>query len=172
MKFLECDLEQIIMGTPNHALRERGLRINGRKKNQVRIGNYGIADIVTYHHQNGDPVRVEDGWVEHWEKVITVYELKKDKISLSTFAQGIQYIRGIQDYFRYTGRPIDDYYFELVLVGRKADRNSCLMYLPDLFYKPTLGTLSLQMFEYQYTIDGLSFSEIQGYYLSKKGFGS
>lgn len=48
MNFLEKNLEDIIYETNNKYLRERGLFINGIKKRQLRIGNYGIADIVTF----------------------------------------------------------------------------------------------------------------------------
>ena len=47
MSFLEKDLEDIIFETDNDLLFEHGLFIDGQKKRQVRIGNYGIADLIT-----------------------------------------------------------------------------------------------------------------------------
>jgi hypothetical protein len=73
MKFLECDLEQIIMGTPNHKLREKGLGIQGLKRNQIRIGKYGIADIIAYER------RKEFNNVNGKKKVST-YEHRKKHI--------------------------------------------------------------------------------------------
>lgn len=45
--FLEKTLEDIIFETSNDDLKERGLWICGNKKRQVKIGNYGIADLIT-----------------------------------------------------------------------------------------------------------------------------
>jgi len=47
MNFLEKNLETILIETPNELLRNRGLKIYGKKRNQVRLGNYGIADLIT-----------------------------------------------------------------------------------------------------------------------------
>ena len=46
MKFLEKDLEEIIFETSNKELNERGLFVYGKKYRQLRIGNYGVADLV------------------------------------------------------------------------------------------------------------------------------
>ena len=48
MKFLEKDLEQIIFESGRDSLRERGLSISGKLLRQLRIGNYGIADLVEF----------------------------------------------------------------------------------------------------------------------------
>lgn len=169
MKFLESDLEEIIMKSENEDLYERGLFINGHKKNQLRIGNYGIADIVTYHKEPIPGFKNGVSCLEGWRKVITVFELKKDKISLSTFAQGVEYVKGIRDYLETTGRDVYDYYFRLVLIGRNVDTNSCVVYLPSLLNE-TIGGMSLELYEYKYNIDGLGFELKEGYSLTNKGF--
>ena len=50
MKFLEKDLEEIIWDAYKNdklsLINNRGLFINGLIKRQLRIGNYGIADLV------------------------------------------------------------------------------------------------------------------------------
>lgn len=170
MKFLERDLEEIIINTDNLDLQNRGLDIQGLKVNQLRIGNYGIADIVTYSKEAiTDHV---DGkiYLHDWIPKISVYELKKDKVSLSAFAQGIEHVRGVQDYFKSTGRDIDHYRWELVLIGREVDKNSCITYLADLITSEDRGSLDFKIFKYKYNIDGLFFNYISGYYLAKKGF--
>ena len=47
MRFLEKDLEQIIHESGMDQLNERGLPIDGKMFRQMRIGNYGIADLIT-----------------------------------------------------------------------------------------------------------------------------
>lgn len=158
MNFLENDLEQIIMQSENQKLNNRGLLIKGFKRNQVRIGNYGIADIVTYERQNFELPR------------ITIYELKKDKVSLSTFAQGIHYVKGVQEYFKFIGKNICDYNWSLVLVGKKVEKNTCICYLPDLFKNEYDESVSINIYEYNYNIDGISFNAVNGYSLVDNGF--
>ena len=46
MNFLEKNLEDIIFETDNVDLRKRDLFIFGKKKRQVRIGNYGTCDTM------------------------------------------------------------------------------------------------------------------------------
>ena len=74
MKFLEKDLEQIIYESSNKLLREKGLNIRGKKYRQLRIGNYGIADIISVR-------RYEDCLY------INIYELKKSKNTAYLFHQ-------------------------------------------------------------------------------------
>lgn len=83
MKFLEKDLEDIIFNADNESLQSRGLEIRGFKKRQLNIGNYGIADIVTFERSN----YIDEEYAEyvggenktHSRPIITVYELKKNK---------------------------------------------------------------------------------------------
>ena len=72
MKFLEKNLEDIIWEASNEKLQERGLNISGKKLRQLRIGNYGIADLVTFDR---DYYHTE---YLHPFLNITVYELKKN----------------------------------------------------------------------------------------------
>ena len=48
MKFLENDLEEIIYTSGRDVLEQRGLTINGKLLRQVKIGNYGIADLIEF----------------------------------------------------------------------------------------------------------------------------
>lgn len=172
MKFLESDLEKIIMETGIEKLYGRGLHIEGTRKlkRQVYIGNYGTADMVGYSTEPDTYWKEGEIRLNDWNKTITVYELKKDKISLSSIAQCLQYVRGVQDYFQHTGRDIDNYYWEAVLIGRRVDLNSVTSYFPDLFRASYKGSCSIRMFEYDFDINGLFFKEVEGYFLTKKGF--
>lgn len=167
MKFLESDLEQIIMKSSNEELRNKGLPIYGLKKNQLRIGFYGIADVVTFSRI---PV-VKENKISHIQELITVYELKKDNVSLSSFAQGLNYIKGIQEYFSGTFRDPDLYFWQLVLVGRNIETSSSVCYIPDLFYKKVRGGVFVNNYTYDYNIDGLKFKDESGYRLTNNGFG-
>ena len=90
MNFLEKDLEQIIYEADKELLAEKGLRVNGKLLRQVRIGNYGIADLVSIRRP------YQDTFFGYQEKgLITIYELKKENISVSAFLQAIGYARGI-----------------------------------------------------------------------------
>ena len=171
MKFLESDLEKIIMETDNETLWEKGLEIEGKKKSQVNIGNYGRADIITFSSSgdykivNGLSVRER-----HCHKKVSVYELKKDRISLSSFAQAVEYLTGVKDYFKKTGRNPLDYYWEINIVGKSIDLDSVMCFLPNLFFRPTKAGCVVRLYTYDIDINGLRFDEISGYYLSKKGF--
>lgn len=77
MQFLEKDLENIIWETNNKKLQEKGLLIEGKKFRQLRIGNYGICDILT--------VQRENYYLGFSYLNITIYELKKEKAGILAF---------------------------------------------------------------------------------------
>jgi hypothetical protein len=170
MNFLECDLEKIIMNSSNEDLQERGLPIYGVKKNQVTIGNYGRLDLVTYSWEPITDLVDSRHVLCDYIKTITIYELKKDKVSLSAFAQSIGYLKGIQQYFKKTGRDITGYNWEIVLIGKEFDKSSNFIYLTDMIqsYEP-IG-FSLNYYSYEYTLFGLNFHKEEGYQLTNEGF--
>ena len=173
MNFLESDLEEIIMNTPNHKLQNAGLDSIGVgfKKSQVRIGGYGISDIITYQTEPDVDVLKDGSYDVHdFSKTITIYELKKDKVSLSSFAQAANYMKGVQQYFKYTNRDIDDYYWRIVLIGKSVDKNSSMLYFPDFFNSDLKGSVSVRYYEYSFGIDGLRFEEISDFNLKYNGF--
>jgi hypothetical protein len=96
MNFLEKDLEQIIYETPVMELQDRGLDVSGKPYRQLRIGNYGIADLVYVNKEyyiNGDLQKLQ-----YPVLIINVLEIKKDKIGISSFLQAIKYCQGIKRY--------------------------------------------------------------------------
>lgn len=158
MDLLEQDLEDIIYNAPRKELEERGLYIEGTIKRQLRIGNYGTADLVTFTKYPKDIV--------DYRIKVTIYELKKGKIGTDAFMQGIRYIKGIQDYLgRY--RHLKYAYYELVLIGGKVDTNSSFLYLIDLL---SWGSFALKVCTYEYSYDGIRFSSHFGYKLVESGF--
>lgn len=149
MEFLEKDLEQIIFETDNELLRNVGFDIHGYKIRQLRIGNYGIADLVT--------------WYRYGEVIsITIYELKKGHINIDALYQALRYRKGIERYFKHRGSKfmVD---ISIILVGSKVDTSSSFIYLADYVFQ-------LSMYTYQYKLNGLSFKSNYGYSLLEEGF--
>ena len=87
MKFLEKDLESIIFETDNDKLQEIGFNIEGKKFRQLRIGNYGISDIITVSRY-GQNLHIE------------IIELKKDVINTDTLIQSLRYLAGIKNFLK------------------------------------------------------------------------
>ena len=148
MDFYESDLEDIIF----HSLRTSGgvekLKLLGleikdtpiRVFRQLRIGNYGIADIVTVSkwYFSGIP-----------KLLVTVYELKKNGIDEKALIQAYRYVTGISHYLR--NRGINNVIIEPVLIGRSV-ANSDWVYL--------MGNDPLcDVFTYEYKIDGMRFNQ-------------
>jgi hypothetical protein len=162
MKFLEKDLENIIWESDNDSLPRKGLEIYGEKKiRQKRIGNYGISDIISYSR----PVYLKNhgkGGYELQKGTINIFELKKDKISVSSFMHVLGYAKGVETYLEQ--REKDDLYeIKMTLIGREIDADSAVTYLTDFVD-------SLEIYNYKYGIDGLEFKFIYNYNLVNKGF--
>ena len=172
MNFLEKDLEEIIYCADKDVLCQKGLNLTGFLLRQKRIGNYGIADIIEvkrpYYHSQ---------FKEHCKGEIVVYELKKDKISVSSFFQAMQYIKGIQRYLDKRQTPISDHYnYRIVLIGKTIDITSSLVYLPEFMTPDVIedfigsdAKLSLNLYTYSFDINGLYFDEQRGYKLTNEG---
>jgi len=169
MNFLEKDLETIIFETPNEKLVERGLDIEGFKKRQLRIGNYGIADIVTFSfRENADLEKINGKWevlsVNPYLS-IEVFELKQKKIDFNTLAQCARYAKGIERYLKY--REVSfEYRISLNLIGNEIEINGDFVYLlSDNFLS------NVNVFTYEYGFDGIRFNYLSnGYSLIEEGF--
>ena len=179
MKFLENDLEQIIWEANDEQLENAGLEFRGKRFRQLKIGNYGVADLVTAHREliyakyliNGNP-GVSDNYL-----VITIYELKKDKVGIGAFLQSIGYAKGISSYFR--KRDFDNFVIRIVLIGSDIDMSGSFCYLPDLFCLPQIyyeqspqkeRIDGIDFYSYEITLDGLKFKNESGYRLKNGGF--
>lgn len=156
MDFLEKDLEDIVFDTNNRLLIDRGLghtRLARKKYRQVKIGNYGIADLITVHF-----------YEKSFNICIRVWEFKKGKINTDTFLQGMRYLKGVQRYLerRYKEK---DYFFDyqLILVGKDIDLSDSMCYIPDFF-------TDVYFYTYKYNFDGIEFINKYGYKLTEEGF--
>lgn len=174
MKFLEKDLEQIIFESGRDSLRERGLSISGKLLRQLRIGNYGIADLVEFvrpHYELPDRQFFVPGR-------ITIYELKKEQIGISAFLQSLNYLKGIQRYLEIKGKE-ERYIVDLVIIGKELDTTGSFCFIPSLLgiknaYYDLDSNLSeegtIRFYTYKYDIDGLKFTISSLYKLSNEGF--
>lgn len=159
MTFLEKDLEQIIFETPNIMLKDKGLRISGLKKRQVRIGNYGIADLITLER-----VRYSDGPDRYTIQAvkITIYELKQNKISVGALLQAARYAKGVENYI---GKrfPKMEFNIAIQLIGKEIDLKSDFVYLSDF-------TEKIKVITYSYGFNGIAFTNHSNYALTNEGF--
>lgn len=153
MDFLEKDLEQIIYEADTIELNKRGLSIKGKLFRQKKIGNYGIADLISVKRSGRD-------------LEITVFELKKEKIGIYAFLQAIEYAKGIENYLNTRGINC---YMKITLIGKNIDRESTFIYLESLLFNKE-GDWFLELYTYHYGLDGLTFKAQSGYSLSKEGF--
>jgi len=174
MNFLEKDLEEIIYTSGRDALDKRGLTINGKLLRQVKIGNYGIADLIEFTRPCYDgPDRV---WFIPGR--ITIYELKKEQIGIAAFLQSLSYAKGILQYLRHKKKH-SQYVIDIVLIGKEVDDKGSFCFLENTLlvkndYYDKITNLeekgTIEFYKYQYGIDGLYFQNMSGYDLTNKGF--
>jgi len=179
MEFLEKDLETIIWEASDEQLEKTGLYFSGRRFRQLKIGNYGIADLITAEKTpivDYDRKTKKETFMGSYLN-ITIYELKKDKIGVSAFLQAISYAKGIKDYLE--KREFNNFIFNIVLVGKSVDLSGSVCFLEDLIgftifddsISDNFGKIeSLSFYTYSVNIDGLRFENKSGYGLINKGF--
>jgi hypothetical protein len=156
MEFLEKNLEDIIFETSTEDLLSRNLKVSGKRYRQLRIGSYGVADLVTLEKVN----QFEDTILQ-----ITVYELKKDKINISSLSQASRYVTGIKRYFEQNNKFVfTEIDYKIVLVGKNIETSGDFVYLTDF-----LAT-SVDCYTYDYKFDGLSFKLHYGWKMKDEKF--
>lgn len=178
MRFLEKDLEQIIYEASEQRL-VKDLRLYGKRFRQLRIGNYGIADLVFVDRIYTEGLEFDE-YMEPYDTIedvslrITVCELKKDTIDIGAFMQAIKYCKGISSYLK--KRKIENYFFEIKLIGRNVELGGSFCYLPDLITDENCRDISsgsikkLNLYSYSYGYDGIEFYKHDGYKLINEGF--
>lgn len=177
MNFLEKNLEDIIYETDNKLLRDRGLPIEGKKVRQLKIGNYGVSDIITFKKPDYIPNKYRDLFEDELfiRPEITIYELKKDQIDRSTFFQALRYMKGVKTYIERRGlfdRSFYDTYsetslheplYKIFLIGKSIDTRDDFCFLPSLYEH-------IQLYTYEYNFDGVKFVNNDNYNLVDSGF--
>jgi hypothetical protein len=161
MKFSEKNLEDIIFDTPSPFLRERGLDIQGIKLRQVRLGNYGVADLISIGKVYLDCIH-EDKTVKKIPVLfIDIFELKQNKINFDTYNQILKYGRGVKSYLK-KFHPTLEYGIRYVMIGDSVDQSSSFYYLPSLFR-------NIHLYKYTYDYDGIKFERVEHYYTIHDG---
>lgn len=90
---------------------------NGIKEyRQLRIGNYGIADLV-YFSRNSNKL------------IVNVIELKKGKIGLDAYVQAYRYYQGIKDYIHNFRSKEIELVPNIILIGSSIDNDSDFVYI-------------------------------------------
>ena len=160
MEFLEKDLEDIIWDAPSDELLKRGLYIKGKIRRQVKVGSYGIADIVSIEKQS--EIHPICGIIDQ-TVVITVFELKKQVCDVSALMQAARYATGIEQYLNKRKLFGDvSVVFRIVLIGKSICKS-------DFCYLPSFMD-NLHVYTYKYTFSGIEFKSEYGYVLTNPGF--
>jgi hypothetical protein len=168
MEFLEKDLEQIIYETSSDLLESKGLEVCGKRYRQLRIGAYGIADLVT--------VELTNYLIHQGSKlclIITVYELKKERAGISAFLQAVRYVKGISQYLnkRNLFNITLNVFYKIVIIGKEIEINSDYIFLTDFLYYDYPNSLQvgrlidLNNYSYRIDINGLQFKHECNYHL-------
>jgi hypothetical protein len=170
MNFLEKDLEQIVYETNSKTLENRGLEdVQGKRFRQFRVGNYGIADMITF--EKPEALIDKHGVYQFHDKAyITVYEFKKDKIGVSAFMQALGYAKGISSYLNKRYNYRFNFSLRIVLIGRNIDLNSNFVFLPEMLLSVGSDKAFLECFTCSYGIDGVEFTSHFEYTKPNEGF--
>ena len=137
---------------------KKGLPFTGKVFRQIKVGNYGRFDLATIERPN---------FITDFKSgCITIYELKQYKIGISAFLQAIQYVKGIQVYLRERDL-FNDFTLKIVLVGKNIDNESSFIYLPSFLKN---NDFKLELYTYDFTIDGFKFTKHENYELTNSGF--
>ena len=165
MNFLEEDLEDILwdnlIGNPS-ALIDRGLGVGNilKMKRQLRIGNYGVSDIITLSKQ------------ELGCGIISIYELKKKKINIDSLLQVVRYYKGIHQWLSKAKKydPMNITY-ELIMIGSEVQLDHDWVYLFELFDELDY-TVNIIVYTYSYSLEGIMFKQhdLSLYCLTDEGF--
>lgn len=163
MTISEKELEDLIFNADPKDLDDRGLSIVGELRRQVRIGNYGVADMVVYDRGRAYFDYNKSPYYQNPQ--LKIIELKKDEINISAFMQAIRYAKGIKRYFKY--KKYTDFDLTIMLIGSNIKLDSDFIYLADLINS---DEIRLEIYTYSLHLDGIYFKLHSGYCLTNEGF--
>jgi hypothetical protein len=115
----------------------------------VKIGNYGIADLVTLSRFTQHSVFIE------------VIELKRGEVNIDTYIQANRYLSGIKRYIE-RFHPKLRVVYSTTIIGRSINLGDWVYLIDD--------APNLKVITYKYDIDGISFSSHSKYFLKDEGF--
>lgn len=176
MEFLEKNLEDILFESLKddkkyNFINERGLYVTKPYllKRQFSIGNYGTCDLIALNRPY--ELKTDQGYIVEKEPVIiTIYELKQNKIDLNSLLQIMRYMKGVKRWM-YKNKSCN-YKIRGVLIGNSINTSN-YVYLFDYFQDhldTELGEISV--YTYNYKFDGIEFENIDlsQYILVDEGF--
>jgi hypothetical protein len=154
MQISEMELEDIIFYENFHSNVDRGLIIynHDRVFRQLDLGKYGIPDLVGVSYIS------KDHFYEDPERsiYITVYELKKGIVDITTIAQANRYQCGIKKYISERGLFKGCHiHIDLVLIGAVVDSSDDFMCM--------VSEYEIYCYKYAFDIHGISFEKIGTY---------
>lgn len=159
MNILEKELEDLIFNGEKQHIYDRGLFSIGNYSvfsRQLRIGGYGIADIVGFNYDiesHSENLRILN---------IGIFEIKKEKITIEAFKQAIRYAKGlevfIQSNFNFSCN------FEFNLIGTSIEISDEFIYMADFIENLNIYTISIDLYE------GVKFKCHRNYHLRDPNF--
>lgn len=172
MEISEKELEEMIWCASStiegrDSLDFRGLPLSGIMYRQVRLANYGIADLISVSYVG----RVRGNWLNYETDrmvrlfVVDVYELKREQISVSALLQACRYKTALRQMIDKNGFGDErtDVRIRLNLIGSSLDTKSDFAYLLD-------SVDDLRIYTFKFGFDGIWFECQQlGYHLSDSG---
>ena len=159
MNFLEKDLEDIIYEASQtkegrNLLKDRNLQIRpiGKMFRQVRLGTYGIADLVDVSIQSA----IYNGMRLRY-LCVDIIELKRGVIDYSALGQACRYLTAIKELRQSINhKKFYEYNFHITLIGSKFDNKDDDSFV---FLYNELNDV-VDAFTYNYTFNGISFNHI------------
>jgi hypothetical protein len=143
MTIKENELEDIIMNASPNELAERGLPTFKNKKRQVRMGNYGIADILMWT-RTSRPSELE----------LQIIELKAGVININAVDQICRYLNAVMDFNEMKNLPFNQYKgITLKLIGSSVDKN--IFEIVKVINMNKM--INVVVYTYHLSIDGIKF---------------
>lgn len=157
MKFLEKDLEDLIYDNQT-IIETKGLKVNwwysaNRKMlRQVRIGGYGVADLINieYYRIANDPTK--KGYANRMI-LVTVIECKLNKIDLNAYAQAKRYVTGIREAMKKHDLRKTEIRYRIMLIGSQICTDGDFVFVHN-------NDKDCEAYTYSYGIHGLKFKEV------------
>lgn len=177
MNFLEKDLEQVIYEAPDEFIFDN-FEVEGKRFKQYKIGVYGISDLIFVNKVYS----LDIDYINKKSKIldvgleISIFELKKDEVNITTFLQAIRYAKGIQRFFQ--EREFYKFYIRILLCGKSVDLKSGFVFISDLFDNGEYSDIKVfngqinkvELFSYDYKFDGLKIKNEHGYSFVNESF--
>lgn len=139
MNILEKEIEDLIWHGINHdksSLTRKGLFVSSDMiyRRQFDLGSYGISDLLGYsiRHKREGRRRVD----------VHLLEIKKDDVNIQTLLQALRYCKGIERILKERLNGID-LNIRISLIGRRIEKDSDFIFMPDFFKGLELYTYHL-----------------------------